>query len=474
MTSRVLPFIAAFGFVAASLVAGCSGGGGGPVSGGSATPTPGASALAVTTRPLQNGDTFSYAGTTLQTFVFSGTTPEPESTTLYAVAQSIAVSGPTTYAGTSNVFDLTDTETDTSPLQTIGITTQTYYALLTTSTGSNLVTYGFTSTDTNGESLAVTIPNVGSGNGLLDELPEKSGQSWTNGAAQVANETSPGGITSGRTVQADGSYADKTNFPIGSIYASPVPGSPLVNAAIITENSDGSGSYVFDAIVTAGGQPENVEELDFSTPVPASSGVPASIAISEPQPSASPLVVTIPVWYPQPLKLYTETDVDDGAVSLPPSCAVPSSLGTAADAVVQSIVSYDTIVGTAETLSQTNYVVPNYGLACVVLGEKLQYYYDYSGQTNLFALVPNANVTATATYPIETETIATTLGLTQTSVTAAARSGASVARSGTLATGLRITNARSNLLAFAAREKLRHKILLLRKFRTVLFERDRR
>ena len=442
-------------FVSASAAAGCGGGGGG--GGGSGTsPTPLASALAVTTRPLQSGDTFAYAGTTTKTFVYSGTTPEPQSTTVAAVTQSVKISGPTAYAGASNVFDVNVVETDVSPLQSIGVTTDTYDAELTSGSSTNLVTYGFTSTDTSGESLAVTLPSVNSGNGLLDELPEKAGQSWTNGPAQSLNESSPGGLTSARSTAADGSYVDTTDFPIGSIYASPVPGAPLVSSATITQRGDGSGSYVFFGIVSTGGAPQNIEELDFATPAPAASGAPPSIAISQPQADGSPaLVVTIPVWYPQPLKLYTETDEDEGAVAIPAACNVAASLATTANAVVQTIVAYDTIVGTQENFTQTSYVIPNDGVACVSLSEKLLYFYDYSGQSNVEQLVPNANVSATATLPIETETIATTVGLTQASVQ-------------TASTGLRIASARSAFRALVEREKTRRKRLLLQRFARAL------
>ena len=421
-------------FVSASAAAGCGGGGGGS----GTSPTPLASALAVTTRPLQSGDTFAYAGTTTKTFVYSGTTPEPQSTTVAAVTQSVKISGPTAYAGASNVFDVNVVETDASALQSIG------------------VTYGFTSTDTSGESLAVTLPSVNSGNGLLDELPEKAGQSWTNGPAQSLNESSPGGLTSARSTAADGSYVDTTDFPIGSIYASPVPGAPLVSSATITQRGDGSGSYVFFGIVSTGGAPQNIEELDFATPAPAASGAPPSIAISQPQADGSPaLVVTIPVWYPQPLKLYTETDEDEGAVAIPAACNVAASLATTANAVVQTIVAYDTIVGTQENFTQTSYVIPNDGVACVSLSEKLLYFYDYSGQSNVEQLVPNANVSATATLPIETETIATTVGLTQASVQ-------------TASTGLRIASARSAFRALVEREKTQRKRLLLQRFARAL------
>jgi hypothetical protein len=455
MTTRHRVLLAAFGVVSTSLAAACSGGGGG--GGGSGTvPTPVSSALGVTSRPLASGQSFSYAGTTTDTFVFSGATPEPQSTTVATVAQAVTVTGPTSYGSSSNAYDVHTVETDTSPLQAIGTTTDTFDSLVANGATTDLETSGFTSTATSGETLAVVLPATGAG--LLDELPERAGASWTNGAAEAVNETSPGGVGSTRNVNADGSYTDTTTFPTGSIYASPVPGAVLVTSGVITQHPDGSGSYVFNGTETAGGAPQDVGELDFATPAPASSGHPATIAITVPQPAGSPAIVTtIPVWYPQPLTLYAESDSNRGAVAIPSACGVSATIGTSANAVVTTIVSYDTIVGTQENFTQTQYVVPAYGLACVSLNEKLAYFYDYSGQTDLSNLVPNANVTATATYPIETETIATTLGLAQTNVAPASFA--------------RVMGARSNFIARVERAKLRRRTALAQLFHRVALQR---
>ena len=468
MFSRNRVLFALVGFASASVAAGCSGGGGSTGSGGTPS-TPGPSPVAVDSRPLANGDTFSYAGTTTKSFVYSGVAPQPQSTTAYTVAQSLSVSGPTTYAGASNVFDVKDAETDTSPLQQLGLTTDTFYALLPSGSTTDLVTYGYTSSDSNGESLAVTIPSVGSGNGLVDELPEAKNQSWTNGPAQTTNETSPGGESSTRVVNADGSYTDTTTFGTGSIYPTANPALPPASQAVITQNPDGTGSYIFYEAPGDGSAQQNYLEIDVATPEPAASGQPALIPITSTIAGSTPDEVDVPLWYPQPLALYTETDNDAGATTIPAACAVPASFGKSANAVVQTISQYDTIVGTQETLSQTNYIVPTYGLACVSLNDKLQFYYDYSGQSGL-AAGPTVNVTATATLPIEIETISTTLGLTSSNAaTASVRRAADVATS--VAPGLRITNARSNFLALVNREKQRRKTLLLQNLRTLFSER---
>jgi hypothetical protein len=459
------------GLLGTALIVACGGGGSSP--GGGNTPAPSNSPVVVNSRPLTSGDSFSYAGTTTKTFVYSGVSPEPESTAVYTVAQRVSVTGPTSFGGAAAAYDLHDTETDTSPLASLGITTDTYDALVTSGSATDLITYGFTSSDTSGEAMTVTYTTAGTGNGILDELPEAKGQSWVNSGAASLKETSPGGVTSTRVTAADGSYTDTTLYPVGSIYASP---GPALTQATITQNADGSGSYVFLANDGAGGANAPYVEFDFATPRPAVSGSPAEIPITVPQASPSPPAeVDVPLWYPQPLSLYTETDADTGAVSLPAACNVPGSFGTRANAIVQTISQYDTIVGTQETFSQTSYVVPVYGLACVSLNEKLQFYYDYSGQSSLANGGPSINVTATSTLPIETETIATTLGLTQGSVPAAASTthndtSTSISSVATTAAvrGMRVTSARTNFIALVEREKQRRKVLLLQAIRKSL------
>ncbi len=463
MTARDRTLFAFVGFAVVSIVAGCSGGGGG------SGPAPGSTPLIVNSRPLQSGDSFSYAGTTTKSFVYSGASPQPQSTVVYTIAQSLAVTGPTSYDGSSSTFDVKDTETDTSPLSELGLTTNTYDALLTSGATTHLVTYGYTSTDSDGESVSVTIPNVNGGNGLLDELPEAKGQTWSNTPAESIEESSPGGLSSARTVNADGTYSDTTTFPAGSIYPTANPALPPTSKAVITQNADGSGSYVFYDNPGNGSAPQSYLEIAVATPIPAASGVPAQIAITSTQPSAAPVSLDVPLWYPQPLALYAETDTDTGTVAIPATCNVPSSFGKNANAVVQAITQYDTIVGTKESFSQTNYVIPTYGLACVALSDDLQFFYDFSGQSGLRA-GPTVNVTATSTLPIETETIATTLGLTASNASSASVRRAAAASVPT-ALGLRVTNARSNFLALVEREKRRRKVVLLQTIRQALFER---
>ena len=102
-------------------VAGCSGsgatvgnggnGGNGP---GGSTPTP----AGVVWHPAANGDRFTLAGTLVITYDRSNQypSPEPTSTTVMNVAQSVAVTNPASFNGQNGVdFKVSETDNQTKP-----------------------------------------------------------------------------------------------------------------------------------------------------------------------------------------------------------------------------------------------------------------------------------------------------------------------------------------------------------------------
>jgi len=415
--------------LAACIVAGCGGSGGGTPS-GSPTPAPTAEP-AVASRPLAAGDAVSYAGSTTVTQNFAGSIPPGTSTITSRVAQSIVVSGPVTYNGLS-AFDFKTSETDTAPLQQIGITTDTYYGTAPAATAgfSDLLSSGYTSIDTLGERTTVAL---GGANQLVDILPE-TGQSWTNNGAQTVSTGEADGTSETRTYAANGSYADTTTYPQGSQFT-PQP-APLT--ATIVENADGSGEYSLPLF----GSSPNVT-ISFGTPNP-SGHVPIVVAAPQPIETATPLA------FFKAGPLYTESNVDNVGGAIPAACNVGASFGTAANSIVKTAKRIDTILGTIESLSQTSYVVPKYGVACEQLTDTTDSYYDYSGQSNsgLSGIAFGGGPT-----PIEVDTVQTTLGLTAGTVqTMSIRDGAA-----SVSTGLRIANARSNFVATGDRERLARK-----------------
>jgi hypothetical protein len=411
----------------ACIVAGCGGGSGGSPSG---SPT---AAAAVASRPLAAGDTFAYAGTTKQTQVFNVSSPAAQSTVTSQVAQSIVVSGPTTYNGLAGAFDFKTAETDTAPLQQTQVTTNTYYGTKASSLAgfTDFVSSGSTSSDSLGERTTVTL---GAGNELVDILPETSGESWTNDGAQTIVTNEADGTSETRTYAAGGSYDDTTTYPQSSQFT-PQP-APLT--ATIVENGDGSGRYSLPLF----GSSPNVT-ISFGTPDP-SNHVP--IVVGDP----APIETADPVAFFTPGPLYKESNVDNVGRPIPAACGVGASFGTVGNALVQTAQRIDTVLGTIESLSQTSYVIPKYGVACIQLTDTTNAYYDYSGQSN----VGLAGISfAGGVTPTEVDTITTTLGLTSGTV----QSMSLHAGSATAGTGFAIANARANFVATVDRARLRSK-----------------
>ena len=379
----------------------------GPTASPTASPTPQStsSAIPVSTRPLHTGDTFAYAGSSLESFVYSGVTPNPSGTVAASVAQSVTDEGPTPFDG-ATPFDLRTVETDTqqSPAKTIGVTTDSYYAsgpYLGSQTG--YYTYGFASSDTEGQHITDTMASVGdhSGtfNGLVDVLPETLAQTWTNTGAQTIAESESDGFTANRTVNADGSYVENDTYPQTSQFTPP----PAPLTATITENSSGSGTYV----LPLEGPPNST--FSYATP---SAG---NITISLSQPGEPTVTNTVATWYALPL--YTETDRDDGALAIPGSCNVPAQFGARANGIEQTFTRVDTVLGTLENFDQITYVVGGYAV-CIRLTDTTDVFYDYSGQGDQ---PPFGFSFSGGQSPLEVITTTSTVGLTSTSVTGAFR-----------------------------------------------------
>ena len=394
------------------------------------------------TRPLKAGDAWAYAGTSTLTQVFARTPPTPIAITTSAVTQNVSVTGGASFNGQSGIFDVKTVEVDTSPLQAITVTTDNFMNSVASGGGSNLISWGYTSSDTLGESLNVQYGTTGATSVLLDQLPEVSGANWINNTAERIHETSPGNQTAVRTYAIDGSYTDTTTFPNSSQFTP----APAPQTATIVENADGSGTY---SVPFFGGANQTIS---FSTPSPSN-----IITVTFPGPSLR----TATTWYPLPLHLYTETDTNNGATAIPGACNVSAMFGTTANALVLSTTRVDTILGTVETVAQTTYVVPTYGAACVQLTDTVTSYYDYTGGA------PGIKISST---PVETQTVVTTLGLSTTTILSHGR----IVLSDGSAAGWRIANARANFLASVERRRIERQRKLFDTFQRTLRDGGRR
>jgi hypothetical protein len=392
------------------------------------TPSPTGTILPIGSRPLAAGDTFAYSGSSIESFLYAGASPNPSGTVAYAITQSVTNEGTKSFDGASP-YDLNTVETDRGSNQTIVVTTDTYYNSEPYGVGqTGFYDYGYTSSDTNGQRITQTFTGVTSGNGLVDVLPETLGQTWTNTGAQTLAESESDGSSANRTTSTNGTYTETDVYPQGSQFT-PSP-SPLT--ATLSDNSDGSGTY---SIPLFGATPN----VTFSYAAPSG----GSIVITSPGQTN-----TVPVWYALPL--YVEHDSELGALSIPSACGVPSNLGTAGNGVEQKYTKIDTVLGTSENYDEVTYVVGGYAV-CVKLSDVTSVFYDYSGQGNGS---PYGISFSGGQSPLETISLTSTVGLQSTNVSGAARS-----RRETLqAAAARVAFARANFQSTLERERFARRL----------------
>jgi hypothetical protein len=395
------------GFCAAVLAA-CSGGGGG----GSTPPAPKPTNNSY--RPAAAGDSFSYAGTMIESFVrppvpAGAITPSPNPTNSQtlttAVTQTVTVSGVPKFQTVLNPFDFYVTETDTlnGGLETSTTKSDEYYVYSANGAATDIEFAGSNVTTSSG---VTYLDVVGSGNGLVDILPEVSGQILpANSAAETTTETDPDGATDVRTIDADGTYTDNALNVDGT-----------TSTAIV--NADGSGSYSFPLEIPAD------TSYTVSAPQPNPSGgsnqigititAPAALVEATPSPNATPVTFPtffIPVWYSQPIVIATETLVDNGSSSVPATCNVPSGLlNRPVHQLVDTKSTLDPVFGETDTTTTTTYTLRGIGVGCVKLSDVVTQYYDLSGQAQFneegFGPIGFSDT------PFQTTTTTETLGVT--------------------------------------------------------------
>lgn len=378
--TRLLGFLA--GPLTVIALSACGGGGGNSTPAVlptlSPTPTP-------APNPTASGDTFAYSGSLTQTFTVYGTpapspdpsaTPEPTATPWVtalsqSVTQNVTISTGKTFAGQTGLTDLAAKETDAGQLKTTSVTSDTYLAYAQNASRANGVDVseiGTASTDSNGASLQSVL---GSGNGIVQQLPTVPGAMWSNSAARTDSEKDPGGEAISTTFAGDGSYQEQMVFPEGS-------------TASAQAYADGSGVYQlpFAGVTT---KPSSI-----TVNAPLDGQIQLAYEIYPPGlPQAG--AFTLPVWYPQGTPvLASDSYVDEGSATLPSSCNAGTAYQSAAvEKIVETKSRLDTIFGEYESDRVTQYESPLYGLLCAVVKDDLQTYYDYSGQSSgAFAFSP--------------------------------------------------------------------------------------
>ena len=341
-------------------------------------------------RPGNTGDAFRYTGTLSTTMQFATTSPQTDAAT---VALTSTVTGFTPAAG-GGQNAISSVEVDTYPLQTITTKTTSRNTYATSGSSAAVAVASSDAIDSNG---AEFLNTYGTGNGILDVLPETAGTFGPNNAALTYTENDPASFGRQRVTAADGTFNEQDQDTFGDLQS-------------IIGNADFSASY--DATQFSG----------FSFTMTAPAGTPAMITIALFKATASGLqsdgTATVRSWIPAGLtQLSTETDVDTASVAYPAGCQVPAKYGTSGHQLVATIRRVDPALGNSEVETTTTYTAPVVGPVCIVLADEVTTFYDYTGQNGSVITVGALGRPVQITATSETLTLqsATTSGEAVTS-----------------------------------------------------------
>jgi hypothetical protein len=316
------------------------------------------------------GASLTYAGTFAQTQSHGGTT------TLH-VTQHVTTSAAT--IGGRAVVDYHGVQTESGT----GAATTTYDAFVaqvpsSTRSGSNVELLKESSS---GSGIRETT-SYGSGNGVVDQIPEVPQARWTNTATRMQSiANSVQGSSARDSYRADGSY-DENAVPVEGLHAT------------MQSYPDGNGVYQFPF---QGGSTNSSINL-----APPNHGKIDLLFVNATQHITETAILG--VWYPAvPPPLASDSFLDAGIVAVPAACGVPAKYGRTATEIVEQSTRLDIVFGEYETTQRTVYVSSAYGMLCMVVSDDLKTYYDY----NAFAL---------ESKPLTDTTVNETLGLQQAKI----------------------------------------------------------
>ena len=386
-----------FGAVAAAALLAACGGGGAPALPSNPPPVggPGNPAVSSSSRPAVVGDTFAFAGSSLENDVYTYPvgSPFPSTSTAAKIGENVVVTASADPLGAGGT-DFHSTTTTVGATATRVTTGDSYYSTISAGSGTNFVLNAQQSVDDTKNTYAWTYSTPQ----ILDELPETAGASWTNSPAGTYNETDADGATIARTTNADGTYTENDTFATGGV--------PSMNFVV---NPDGSGSWS----LTYYGTPYIVS---FTAPTGGSIAVSVLNPTPSPSPGATgtpapnpPVVIATPAaWFSPAPKLYQESDAITTGVTYPAACAVPSTYGGSGNSIAQTISKIDPILGLVEVTTTTTYTAQGIGPVCVAMNDIQTYYYDFLSDTSAaigfgnFAGTPQLTKTYTQTLTLQT------------------------------------------------------------------------
>jgi hypothetical protein len=377
-------------------------------------------ALVESSKPITATTTASYAGTKSVNYTygyaFGYPSPAPNATappaTLnYTVATAVSV-GQTPFPGTapsgSAPVDEHVSETDSQSLSASTFTTDEWATVGSTTGSDTLSVLGLVQQEPTSATVPVDQIIYGTPQ-LIDEYPETNGASWTN--VPTATETysfDSGADTGTRATASDGTYTDTETLLQGA-----------GGQAVLTENSDGSGSivgpYYGGGIVTsvtmsAPASGMIADTTNYTAFAQAQYGFPPSQTIED------------PVWWttPAPPVFYTETDGVATGQALPAGCS--TAYGTSGTQVQRAITVLDTVIGDLETTTLDSYDVGGVPV-CLVSSDVLNYAYDQQGNTPYFIIFGQLGLEVVTT----SETLSLQAGATSALPASTHRPSASVA-----------------------------------------------
>jgi hypothetical protein len=343
-------------------------------------------------RPGNVSDAFTFSGTLSSTTQLTGsnitTQPQTDAGTV-ALTSTVTAFTPATGGGQNAVSSV---EADTYPLETITTKTASVYKYATASSKATLSILSSDATDSNG---AEYVNQYGTGNGILDVLPETAGAFGPNTATLTYDEFDPANYARERDTAADGSFVEAGNDSLGDVQT-------------IIGNSDFSA--VYDASQYSG----------FKFTITKPSGTPPLITVTIFRGNTNEGSLTILSWIPASMtQPSTETDVDNGTVTYPTACNVPAKYGTSGNQLVQTINRVDSALGNLETETTTTYTAPSVGPVCVQLADSVKTFYDYTLQNGSVVYVSGDALPIQLTSMAETLTLqsaTTSSGAVTTSV----------------------------------------------------------
>lgn len=230
------------------------------------------------------------------------------------------------------------------------------------------------------QSSAGTRYGGGTGNGVIDQVPEVPQARWQNDARRTFSLVGAGeNVTD--AYAADGTYAETAEYGGGV-------------AAYLDTYGDGSAVYQWPY---QGGSRNST--ISFSPPRHDRIQVVFTNVVGFPQSQ----LFHVGAWFRVPPVLASDSFVDQGTARVPAACKTGSTYGGSATQLTESATRLDVAFGEYETLARTLWVKAPYGLVCLQSRDEVKTYYNYA--TLEFSRTPLIDDILETTLGLETASL---------------------------------------------------------------------